>query len=31
MFDGFDEINKIKYEKIEKGAERAIKFKERKK
>ena len=31
MFDGFDEINKIKQEKIEKGAERAIKFKERKK
>ena len=31
MFDGFEEINKIKQEKIEKGAERALKFKERKK
>lgn len=31
MFNGFEEVNKIKQEKIEKGAERAIKFKERKK
>ncbi|HIT61915.1 MAG TPA: hypothetical protein IAC38_00500 [Candidatus Caccovivens faecavium] len=29
MFDGFDEINKIKYEKIEKGTERALKYKEK--
>ena len=30
MFDGFDEINKIKEEKIEKGAQRAKKYLEKK-
>lgn len=30
LFDGFDEIEKIKQEKIEKGAERAKKFKNKK-
>lgn len=30
LFDGFDEIEKIKQEKIEKGAERARKFKNKK-